>query len=131
MTGPAVPPQVPVSDSQPVIILGAVAAGGVALLGVIGTTEVPGWVKLTVAGVIAVALAVRGVLVTRNVTPWKDVAAKSDGEGGLVAGPAAPGRIVPGEVVSVVDDKPSPYSQPMADPLRPPVVPKDDGGFFN
>ena len=110
MTGPAVPPQVPASRSKPVIILGSIAAAGVAVLGIIGTTELPDWVKLAVAGVVAVALAVRGVLVTGKVTPWEDVAAKSDGEGGYVAGPAAPGQIVPGDVVSVTDDKLSPYS---------------------
>ncbi len=92
-------PQVPSSRTSPALIVVAVLAGlqfiaqGAALADFV-PAKVVALVGLILAGVtLTVQLILRG-----QVTPWEDVAAKVDGQGGLVAGPAANG-LPPGAVV--------------------------------
>lgn len=90
----------PASKSKPVLILGSVAAGCTALVGVLATVPgVPAWVTATVAGVGAVATAVGAVWATGQVTPYDDVAAQRTQDGGLIAGPAT--HIATGAAVEV------------------------------
>jgi hypothetical protein len=99
---------VPVSRSKPVLILGSVAAGATALVGVLAAVDgVPAWVTATVAGISAVATAVGAVWTTGQVTPWPDVAAKRGQDGGLVAGPAT--HIATGAAVEVTPSVPGHY----------------------
>lgn len=78
------------SKSKPVLILGSIAAGATALVGVLATVpDVPAWVTAVVAGVATVATAVGAVWATSQVTPSEDVAAKRAQDGQLVAGPAS------------------------------------------
>lgn len=80
----------PASKSKPVLILGSIAAGATALVGVLATVPgVPAWVTAVVAGVSAVSTAVGAVWATGQVTPTQDVAAQRVQDGGLVAGPAS------------------------------------------
>lgn len=89
-----------VSRSKPVLILGSVAAGATALVGVLAAVPgVPAWVTATVAGIAAVSTAVGAVWTTGQVTPYEDVAAKRSQDGQLVAGPAT--HITTGAAVEV------------------------------
>lgn len=81
----------PASKSKPVLILGGIAAGCTALVGVLATIDgVPPVVTAIIAGIATVSLAVAGYL-TQNITvPSKNVAARYvDQTGEVVAGPAA------------------------------------------
>lgn len=91
---------VPASRSKPVLVLGSVAAGATAIVGVLATVPgVPPWVTAAVAGIAAVATAVGAVWATGQVTPYEDVAAKRTQDGGLVAGPAT--HVATGAAVDV------------------------------
>lgn len=86
----------PASKSKPVVILGGIAAGCTALVGVLATIEgVPPIVTAIIAGIATVSLAVAGYITQQQTVPAKNVAARYvDQTGEVVAGPAA--RLVAG-----------------------------------
>lgn len=79
-----------VSESKPVRLLGAVAAGAMAATSALAVIPgVPGWVA-GVCGLLGLVLTAGLAKYTSDaVTPWKDVAAKVTPAGDVVAGPAA------------------------------------------
>ena len=78
-------------------MLASVVAGASALTGVLAAVpDVPRWVLIVLAGIIAVGSAVGGVITNQRTAPWADVAALRIGpsgrgvaDGPIVAGPAS------------------------------------------
>ena len=101
----------PPSKSKPVVILGAIAAGCTALVGVLATVEgIPPLVTVIVAGIATVALAVGGYLTQQQTVPNKNVVARYvDQTGAVVAGPAAKltSGVDTGEAVQVTNLPPA------------------------
>lgn len=118
-----------VSSAMPTQIitwLGIIAGVATALVTALATIDgVPTAVTAAVGAIAAVSTAVFGVLtkqsVTRQTTPWTDVAAKVTPSGRIISGPADPDRPT-GASVALVDAGTPPSFQPGAT-----VYPEGDG----
>ena len=86
------PTPLPVSDSKPVLVLGAIATGGTALLTTLAVVSgVPAWLVIVVGALVSVSTAVGGYLAQKTTAPWKNVdRLYVDQTGQTVAGPASP-----------------------------------------
>lgn len=112
--------------TQLITVFGAVAAGATALVTALALIPgVPPWAFGVVGAVAAVCTAITGYLtkrsVTRQTTPWQDVAAKVTPHGKIISGPADTERPT-GALVALVDATASSSFQP-GESVYPPAGP--------